>query len=141
MIGRRVIAGSLGLLLSALAGLPVAVGQSPAPATQAAPGIKRTIVQKVDVPGTNLETIVAVVEIVPNFKAGRHTHPGNVVGYVTEGEFFITLDGQAEKQVNVGESVLVPDGAAHDEGTREKPTKLIAIYVVEKGKPLAAAAK
>ena len=33
------------------------------------------------------------------------------------------------------------DGTAHDEGTREKPTKLMAVYVVEKGKPLAAPVK
>jgi quercetin dioxygenase-like cupin family protein len=141
MHARRAILASAGLVVGVLAGMSIAVGQSPAPATQATPGIKRTIVQKVDVPGTNLETIVAVVEIAPNFKAGRHTHPGNVVGYVTEGEFFITLDGQPEKQVNAGESVLVPDGTAHDEGTREKPTKLMAVYVVEKGKPLAAPVK
>ena len=141
MHARRAILASAGLVVGALAGMSIAVGQSPAPATQAAPGIKRTIVQKVDVPGTNLETIVAVVEIAPNFKAGRHTHPGNVVGYVTEGEFFITLDGQPEKQVNAGESVLVPDGTTHDEGTREKATKLMAVYVVEKGKPLAAPVK
>jgi quercetin dioxygenase-like cupin family protein len=141
MHARRAILASAGLVVGALAGMSIAVGQSPAPATQAAPGIKRTIVQKVDVPGTNLETIVAVVEIAPNFKAGRHTHPGNVVGYVMEGEFFITLDGQPEKQVNAGESVLVPDGTAHDEGTRGKTTKLMAVYVVEKGKPLAAPVK
>jgi quercetin dioxygenase-like cupin family protein len=141
MHARRAILASAGLVVGALAGMSVVLGQSPAPATQATSGIKRTIVQKVDVPGTNLETIVAVVEIAANFKAGRHTHPGNVVCYVTEGEFFITLDGQPEKQVNAGESVLVPDGTVHDEGTREKPTKLMAVYVVEKGKPLAAPVK
>jgi quercetin dioxygenase-like cupin family protein len=141
MNARRMTMMSVGLIVSILGGVTVAIGQAPAPATQAAPGIKRTIVQKMDVPGTNLETIVAVVEIAANFKAGRHTHPGNVVGYVTDGEFFITLDGQSEKQVNAGESVLVPDGTAHDEGTRDKPTKLLAVYVVEKGKPLAAPAK
>jgi quercetin dioxygenase-like cupin family protein len=89
--------------------------------TQATQGIKRTIVQKMDLPGTNLETIVAVVEIAANFKAGRHTHPGNVIGYVAEGEFFIAIDGQSEKQLNVGESIAVLNSAVHDEGTRDKP--------------------
>jgi len=55
---------------------------------------------------------------------------------VSEGEFFITLDGQSEKQLKVGESILAPDGTVHDEGARDKPTKLFAVYV-EKGKPLA----
>ena len=35
-------------------------------------GVKRTILQKTDVPGTNLETIVALVEAPANFKAGKH---------------------------------------------------------------------
>ncbi len=68
-------------------------------ADQATQGIKRTILQKMDVPGTNMETIVAAVEIAANFKAGRHTHPGDVTGYVAEGEFSITFDGQSEKRL------------------------------------------
>ena len=35
----------------------------------------------------------------------------------------------------------MPDGTVHDEGTGDKPTKLFAVYVVEKGKPLAAPVK
>ena len=38
---------------------------------------------------------------------------------------------------------MVPVGTVHDEGTKERPAKIIATYVVEKGQPLAtpAAAK
>lgn len=113
---------------------------APAPVTQAAPGIKRTILQRHDVPGTAMETIVALVEVAANFKAGRHTHPGNVTGVVTEGEFWMTFDGQPQKVLKAGESILVPTGTVHDEGTNDKPAKLIAVYVLEKGKPLAAPA-
>jgi quercetin dioxygenase-like cupin family protein len=127
----------LALGFAAALGLTIATAQAPVPVTQGTQGIKRTIVQKMDVPGTNIETIVAVLEIAANFKAGRHTHPGNVTGYVLEGEFFITIDGQAEKQLNVGESIAVLNSAVHDEGTRDKPAKLFAVYLVEKGKPLA----
>jgi quercetin dioxygenase-like cupin family protein len=123
------------------AGSPATAQQAPAaapaPMTQAAPGIKRTILQKHDVPGTNLETIVALVEVAANFKAGRHSHPGNVTGYVMEGEFFMTLDGQPEKALKAGDSLLVPNAAIHDEGTKDKAARIIAVYVVEKGKPLA----
>ena len=141
MRARNMILAPLALGLAAAVGLTVAIAQSPVSATQATQGLKRTIVQKMDVSGTNLETIVAVVEIAANFKAGRHTHPGNVTGYVLEGEFFITFDGQSEKQVKVGESILVPDGTVHDEGTRDKPAKVFAVYVVEKGKPLGSPVK
>ena len=110
---------------------------TPPAITQGTQGIKRTILQRHDVPGTNLETIVALLEVAANFKAGRHNHPGNVTGYVMEGEFFITLDGQPEKALKAGESVLVPNATVHDEGTKDKPARIIAVYVVEKGKPLA----
>jgi quercetin dioxygenase-like cupin family protein len=134
-------AGSWMLTIAAVAfgiaaGLSVVVAQSPPAATQAAQAIKRNIIQKMDVPGTNLETIIAVLEVAPNFKAGRHTHPGNVAGYVMEGEFFITLDGQPEKHLKVGDSLPILNSAVHDEGTKDKPAKLFVVYVVEKGKPL-----
>ena len=141
MTARRNVLAALSLSFAVAAGLSVAVAQAPTPATQATQGVKRTILQKMDVPGTSLETIVAVVEIAANFKAGRHTHPGNVTGYVLEGEFFITFDGQSEKLVKVGEAILVPDGTVHDEGTRDKPAKVFAVYVVEKGKPLGSPVK
>lgn len=114
---------------------------SPPPITKGNPNVKRTILQRADVPGTNLETIVALVEIAPEVKAGRHSHPGNVFAYVIDGEFNITLDGTTEKVFKVGESLSVAPGAIHDEGTKDKPAKLIATYVLEKGKPLAQPAK
>ncbi len=114
--------------------------QSPVPVTQGTQAVKRTILQRFDVPNTNLETIVATVEFAANFKAGKHTHPGNVSAVVIEGAFYVTLDGQPEKKFGVGESILIGDGTVHDEGTKDGPTKLVAIYVVEKGKPLLAPA-
>ena len=48
-------------------------------AAGAASPVKRTLLQKADVPGTNLEVIYATVEIAPGFKAGRHSHPGVVM--------------------------------------------------------------
>lgn len=117
--------------------------QQPAPpaATQAAPGIKRTVLQKMDVPGTDTEIITAIVEVAANFTAGRHTHPGPVTGYVMEGDFYMMFDGQSEKALKVGESLVVPDGAIHNEGTKDKPAKLMAVYVVKKGSPLATPVK
>src|SRR5262249_59426342 len=56
--------------------------------------VKRTILQKSDVPGTNLELIYATVEIAAGFKAGRHFHPGVAMALVVEGEFWFQLDGQ-----------------------------------------------
>jgi len=112
-----------------------AASQQPAPT--APPPIKRTILQRTDVPGTNLEIIYATVEITAGFKAGRHNHPGVVIGQVVEGDFWIALDGQPERILKPGDSVTLPSGAIHNEGATDKPVKLNAVYVVEKGKPLA----
>jgi len=98
--------------------------------------IKRTILQKADVPGTNLEIIYATVEISAGFKAGRHNHPGVVMTQVIDGDFWLQFDGQPEQILRVGESLTIPDRAVHNEGTLDKPLKLIVVYVVEKGKPL-----
>ena len=112
-----------------------AVAQQPAPA--APPPIKRTILQRADVPGTNLEVIYATVEVAAGYKAGRHNHPGVVMGHVTEGDFWMAVDGQPERILKPGDSLTVPSGAVHNEGAMDKPAKLNVVYVVEKGKPLA----
>jgi len=118
---------------------------SAAPQAQQAPlqpsPVKRTILQKADVPGTNLEVIYATVEIAPGFKAGRHSHPGVVMAHVVEGEFWFAPDGQPDKVFKVGEPLTVPDRAIHNEGATDKGVKLSAVYVVEKGQPLASPAK
>ena len=51
MSARNVILTPLALGFAAAVGLTVAMAQAPVPATQAGQGIKRTIVQKMDVPG------------------------------------------------------------------------------------------
>ena len=119
-------------------GMVATLNAQVAPAPAQTPPIKRTILQKTDVPGTNLELIYATVEIAAGFKAGRHSHPGVVMAQVVEGEFWIHFDGQPEKILRAGESLTVPDRAIHNEGALDKATKLSAVYVLEKGTPPAA---
>ena len=99
--------------------------------------VKRTMVGKAEVPGANYEVVTAVVEIAPGFKAGLHTHPGDVFFQVTDGEFWLAIQGQPEKVFKAGEQGLVPSKAVHNEGAQgATAAKLIATYVVEKGQPL-----
>ena len=113
---------------------------SAAPEAQQAPlqpsPVKRTILQKADVPGTNLEVIYATVEIAPGFKTGRHSHPGVVMAQVVEGEFWFAPDSQSDKVLKVGETLTIPDRAIHNAGATDKGVKINVVYVVEKGKPL-----
>jgi len=125
----------LGAALAAFAvTAPLNAQQQPSP-VQPAP-VKRTILQRTDVPGTNLEIIYASLEIAPGFKAGRHNHPGVVIGQIVEGDFWLALDGQPEQILHVGDSATIPDRAIHNEGAGDKGVKANVVYVVEKGKPL-----
>lgn len=105
------------------------------------PALKRTVLRTVDVPDSNYEVSVVLIEAPANVRNGRHTHPGTVVGYVLEGEYTMWIDGQPPKQLKAGDSLEVPAGVVHDEGTGDAPAKLLAVFTVEKGKPRATAVK
>ena len=141
-------AGTAIVSIFALAALvaPALQAQQPAPAapppiTQGAANIKRTPLQKFDVPGTSYETVIGIAEVVANVKIGRHTHPGPESGYLLDGEMTLLVEGQPPKLLKAGDSYQIPAGAVHDGESGPKGAKLIATYVVEKGKPLATPAK
>jgi quercetin dioxygenase-like cupin family protein len=130
----------IGAILATIAVSADTSAQQPPAITQQTATIKRTPLQKFDVPGTNYETVIGIAEVVPNVNIGRHTHPGPESGFMLEGEMVLLVEGQPEKTVKVGESYQVPSGAIHDARTGPNGAKVIATYVVEKGKPLASPA-
>jgi quercetin dioxygenase-like cupin family protein len=102
------------------------------------PGVQRTIVQRKDISAPGREAVIARVEIAPGASAGRHTHPGEEISYVMEGEGQLLIDGQPPLNFKAGDGFVVPAGAIHDaRNTGTQPIKLAAVYVIEKGKPLA----
>jgi quercetin dioxygenase-like cupin family protein len=118
------------LALVALAVLATAVDAQ-------APGIKRTLMQRADV-GDNREVILGLAEISPGGATGRHTHFGTEVGYVIEGTSTLEVDGEAPRQLKAGDSYTIPAGKVHNaKAAGDAATKVLATYVVEKGKPLA----
>ena len=126
------------LLLSAV----MLVAAFSAAEAQQAPsgGIKRTPLQKFDVPGQNYETAIGLAEIAPNVAIGKHTHPGVESGYLIEGNFTLLVAGQPDRPLKTGDSYQIPAGAPHDARSGAQGAKVIATYVVEKGKPLASPA-
>jgi len=91
-------------------------------------GIKRTPLQKVDFPaGYNT-----------GGASGRHSHPGAETGYVLEGELELVIDGKPPLKLKAGDSYQIPEGAVHDAKTSgDKPLKVLGVYVVKAGEPLA----
>jgi len=105
------------------------------------PGIKRTIVKTQDVSDGH-QAVIASVMIAPGASAGRHTHPGEEISYVIEGEGEVLIDGQPPLPIKAGDGFVIPAGAIHDaHNTGTVPIKMAAVYYIEKGKPLATPAK
>ena len=112
-------------------------GGSPG-AIEIVPGIQRTVVHRADVSVPGREAVIARIEIAPHERAGRHTHPGDEISYVMEGEGEILMERHSPLKIKTGDGFVVPAGTKHDaHNTGAGPLKLAAIYVVEKGKPLA----
>lgn len=102
-----------------------------------AQGIKRTPLQKADFP-EGRQSIMGIAEISPGVSAGRHTHAGMEIGYVIEGETTLMVEGKPDQKLKAGDSYQIPAGTPHDaKNTGDKPLKVLAVYIVEKGKPLA----
>ena len=135
----RLFLAALAFAAFGMSGTAYAQQQLPAAASQTQT-IKRTPLQKFDVPGTNYETVIGMAEIVPNVNIGKHTHPGPESGYMLDGDMTLLVDGQPPLALKAGESYKIPSGAVHDAKTGAKGAKVIATYVVEKGKPLASPA-
>ena len=116
---------------------PIIAQQAAAPAP-----IKRTVLQRVDVPGTpNYETVTGIAEIAPNVNIGRHTHPGaEETGYLIEGAMTLIVEGKAPQSLKAGDSYQIPINAIHDAKSADAGAKVLAVYIVEKGKPLASPA-
>jgi quercetin dioxygenase-like cupin family protein len=104
-------------------------------------GLTRTIVTKSDVSVPGREAVIARVEVAPGAVAGWHTHPGDEVSYVAEGEVILMVAGQPPRKVAAGDGFVIPAGTVHN-ARNEGATavKLVGVYVVDKDKPLASPA-
>lgn len=104
-------------------------------------GITRTIVTKADSSIPGKEDVIARVEIAAGATVGWHTHPGDEISYISEGEAELLVANQAPRKVKAGEGFVIPAGVVHsakNHGT--VPIKLVGVYVVDKDKPLASPA-
>lgn len=102
------------------------------------PAIKRTVVKTADVSVPGRQAVITNVEIAPGGNAGRHTHPGDEISYVLAGEGQILMEGKPALDIKAGDGFVIPEGTRHDaRNTGTQPLRLVAVYVVEKGKPIA----
>jgi quercetin dioxygenase-like cupin family protein len=104
-------------------------------------GFKRTVLQQVDASVPGREVVTAVAEFQPGASAGRHTHPGDEIGYILEGTVVVALDGKPAMTLGPGKAFHIPAGTIHNAtNSGAGAARVLATYVVEKGKPLASPA-
>jgi quercetin dioxygenase-like cupin family protein len=133
------LAAAIAILGLALA--PAIAQQSPPAMATQTQSIQRIPLQRFDVPGTSYETVIGIAVIAPNVAIGRHTHPGPESGYLIEGSFELLVQGEPPRMLRAGQSYVVPAGTVHDARTGPDGARVIATYVVEKGRPLASASQ
>jgi quercetin dioxygenase-like cupin family protein len=103
-----------------------------------APGFTRKMLQDHDISVADRHAVQALVEFVPGGAVGKHTHPGEELGYVVEGTLELQIVGQPPRTVKAGEAFFVPAGVVHEgKNVGSGPAKVLATYIAEKGKPLA----
>jgi len=123
--------GSVTLAAFALAGIVVGISAQQ-------PTFMRTVLQQGDISAPGREAVTAVVEFQPGGSPGRHTHPGEEIGYVLDGTFLLEQAGKPAVTINAGQAFLIPAGTIHNAtNTGSGSARILANYIVEKGKPLA----
>jgi quercetin dioxygenase-like cupin family protein len=111
-------------------------------ASRAQDGIKRTDLQTHDLSIPGREVVQQMVELQPGAVVARHTHPGEEVSVVLEGELLLEIGGKPPVTMKAGQAFTVPMGAVHGvKSTGSVPAKLVATFIVEKGKPLRSLAR
>ena len=101
-------------------------------------GFKRTVIQQGDLSIAGREAVTAIAEFQAGATVGRHTHPGEEIGYILEGAIVLEQEGKPAVTLGAGKTFFIPAGTVHNATNRgTTQARVLANYVVEKGKPLA----
>ena len=128
----------------ALAGavLLVASGLPPNLARSQQAGIKRTDLLRQDLGVPGREAIQVRVDFAPGAAFPPHSHPGEEIAYVIEGELEYRLEGRPPVTLKAGEALFIPASTVHAaKNVGSVNAAELATYLVEKDKPLVALAK
>lgn len=105
---------------------------------QAPPGFKRTELSRHDSSTPGHEIVLARAEFQPGGSVPKHTHPGEEVAYVLEGELILEVEGKPPQHLKAGDNFYLAGGTVHTaKNPGKKGAAVLATYIIEKGKPLA----
>lgn len=132
---RRAIPLLLAFALVAAGTAPLGAQQ---PAATAPSPLKRTILGQHPLTAQGRDGVQASVELAAGAVAPRHTHAGEEMGFILEGSGVIEVAGKDPQPIKPGDAFFIPANTPHlVRNTGTTTIKLVAVYVVETGKPLA----
>jgi quercetin dioxygenase-like cupin family protein len=100
-------------------------------------GVTRTDLQRHDLSAPGREAIQVRVDLAPGVAFGKHTHPGEEIIYVLEGQLEYQVGDQPPVTLKAGDVLFIPAGVVHSARNSGSVTgSELATYIVEKGKPL-----
>jgi quercetin dioxygenase-like cupin family protein len=113
-----------------------------APVLAQQPTVQRKVMMApADLVAPGYQSAMVLVEIPAGGREGRHTHPGEVFGYIIEGSLALDHEGKPTSNYKAGEVFHIEAGKVHEGiNNGSSPVKIMATFVVEKGKPLASPA-
>ncbi len=104
--------------------------------------IKRREISRADLTGTNMEVVLVETEIPPGAFSPRHTHPGEEAFYILQGAT-VEAPGQPQIAREAGSGGINARDVPHAgyKVVGDKPLKMVNVYIVDKGKPIASPVK
>ena len=127
------------LVLAIGSGIGIAADRLAFAQPQQPSAIKRTVLQRVDAPGNpGYEAVMAIAEIPAGASSGKHFHHGVELAYILDGSMTVEAAGKPVASYKTGEPLKNDSGGVHNAINKsKKPVKILAVYLVEKGKPMA----
>lgn len=106
-------------------------------ATAQQPTVTRKVLLQQDLAIPGYVAALVAVEIPAGGREGKHMHPGTLVAYVQEGAVTLDYEGKPTVTYKAGDTFYVEPGKVHEGiNNGNAPVKVLATFVVEKGKPI-----
>ena len=105
-------------------------------------GFSRVVLQDQPLSAAGRHAVAARADFAPGARAGRHTHPGEEIGYILEGTVDLSVEGRATVSLRQGDVFFIPSGVPHDGHNPGAGTAaILSTFVAEQNQPLATPAK
>jgi quercetin dioxygenase-like cupin family protein len=121
-----IVALAAGIAIGAAA--TVAVGQAQ---------VERKMLGATLVAGTDREAHIGTGDFPVGGVIGRHFHPGEELAYVAEGQVLLSVEGHSDRLLKAGESYIVPRAVVHSARAEGGAARVVAVWIIDKGQPLA----